>query len=309
MSDFAFTGPAAARAAAPCQQVPARLGEWELVRPLATGQLATIHLARPAGSQQPPEYVAKLLREPWLDDARALEALCREARVGRTVSHPHLVPVLAAELHQAPFYLVMPRLRGQTVESLLASPQRPALPAALAIVRQAAQAIEALDLHGWVHGDVKPENLLVSPAGHATLVDLGFARRTSEPARLGARPVLGTLAYAAPELLSATAPVCARSDVFSLGIVLYELLTGRRRVPEHAATSGTMRRRLAQPLAPRAAEPHLPVGVSRLLRRMLAREPLRRPDPGELVERLVEMEILCFAERQWDALFPADEAA
>ena len=101
-------------------------------------------------------------------------------------------------------------------------------PRALWIIRQTAEALSALDRAGWMHGDVKPGNLMISPSGHVTLLDLNFARRHGESGAAVDRCILGTFYYIAPELLTSAIRADIRSDIYSLGVVFYEMLAGRR---------------------------------------------------------------------------------
>jgi serine/threonine-protein kinase len=227
-----------------------------------------------------------------------LELLAREARVGRKVAQSNLVPILAANLDDPPYFVVMPLLEGRTLAREIAGGQRPTLPLALWIARQVAEALEALDAAGWMHADVKPSNIFVSPTGHATLIDLGLARRRGENTPLCSRPIAGTLAYMAPEMILSTLAADTRSDLYSLGVTLFELLTGR--LPFNGSDAAQLAAQHCQELPAdlRILAPHLPTRVARLVRQMLAKEPLRRPQtPLELVERLTALEIETFAER------------
>ena len=277
-----------------------RLDSWELVRLAAEGNMAQIFRARPAGddADRPGAYAVKILRPQWQTDPQAVAMLRREALVGHQVSHPHLTAVLAAGFQQQPCYLVMPWLTGRSLRDLLAEPIGLDLPFALWTVRQVAEALGALHAANWMHGDVKPSNILVSPVGHATLLDLGFARQTGESGSVVDRPLTGTGHYLAPETITSTLRTDVRSDLYSLGVVLFEAIA--RRLPFEGNTLGEV---LSQHLRTRAPDlrrlaPHLPSGVIRLVGEMLAKEPLRRPQtPCELIERLTALEIATFGER------------
>ncbi len=202
---------------------------WRCERLLGEGALTRVYAAQaPDGiAGQPAPYALKLLRDPWMGDTRAMAVLRREAWIGEHVSHPHLAPTLAARTVDSPAFLVQPLLRGRSLASLLAAGQAPPLPLALWIARQAAEALAALDDAGWMHADIKPSSLFISPESHLTLLDLGAAQKSGEPARLGERPVLGPTRYMAPEMFSATARVDIRVDIYSLGAVLMETLVGQ----------------------------------------------------------------------------------
>jgi len=276
-----------------------RIGPWELVGLAGEGPLSRVYLARPAGlSQQPPGYALKVLRSRWQDDARAVEMLRREALVGRTVSHPHLVPVLRFHLARSPRYLVMPWLCGTTLAAATTAGRRFDVPVALSIARQAAEALGALHAAGWRHGDVKPQNLFVSPEGHVTLLDLGFARSFWEREDVAGRCVTGTCRYFAPEVTSTAHRPDARADIYSLGIVLYELLAGRP--PFDAGEMAELARlhHEARPVPLSDLRPLLPRAVVQLVHRMIAKSPLRRPrTAAELVDLLSRLEIETFSER------------
>jgi len=281
------------------EQYPRRVGPWELVGLAGQGPLSRVYRARPARSSDGPgSYAMKMLRTRWEDDARAVEMLRREALVGRKVSNPHLVPVLRFHLARRPRYLVMPWLYGTTLSAVMGAGHRFDVPVALSIARQAAEGLAALHGAGWRHGDVKPQNLFVSPEGHVTLLDLGFARSYWEREDVSGRCVTGTCRYFAPELTSPAHRPDARADIYSLGIVLYELLAGR---PPFDATELPELARLhreARPVPLSDLRPLLPRAVVQLVHRMIAKSPLRRPrTAAELVELLTRLEIETFSER------------
>ncbi|HVW36506.1 MAG TPA: serine/threonine-protein kinase [Pirellulales bacterium] len=289
----------AARALVSAQPL-GQIGPWRLVRQAAEGKLCRVYQAQPAegAANRSAGYALKVLKEASQNDPAAIEVMRREAIVGRKVSHPHLISILSAHVGAAPYFVVMPWLAGATLAEMLAGGNRPPLPVALWIARQAAEALEALDAAGWMHADVKPSNLFVSPSGHVTLLDLGFARRPEETGSAVDRSVCGTVHYIAPEMVTSALRPDIRSDIYSLGVTLYELLAGRVPFDGPDLASLAEQHRQAEPPELRSIAPQLPLGVSRLVHSMLAKEPLRRPQtPRELVERLAALEIETFAER------------
>jgi eukaryotic-like serine/threonine-protein kinase len=278
--------------------LPRRLGRWVLERVIGEGAAATIYRARPAsGADASARYAVKVL-DRRIDRPLALAFFRREAEVGRRIQHPHLVPVLTSQLSEPPYYLVMPHLLGRTVAERIHDGEQFALPHALWIARQAAEALAAIHAGGYMHGDVKPGNILVSPQGHATLIDLGFARELAESGGALDRPILGTINYLAPELLTSSLGADARSDLYSLGATLYELLTWRPPIQATSLEELAEKQRHESIPDIRSLVPQIPIDVAELLRRLMAREPLRRPQSaGEVVKTLVALEIGTLAER------------
>ncbi|MCE5303013.1 MAG: serine/threonine protein kinase [Planctomycetaceae bacterium] len=274
-----------------------RVRQWELLELVGSGSLAEVFRARPAGASSA-HYAVKMLRPCWQDDPHAIGLLQREALVGQCVSHPHLIPILASHATESPRFLVMPWLDGESLGARLAAGRRFGLSESLWIARQAAEALGALHGAGWMHGDVTPGNIQISPTGHATLLDLNFARRGDEFGSAADRPILGTCGYLAPEFFTSALRPDPRSDLYSLGAVLFEMLSGRR---IHAAETLSQwvveHRRGEQPDFAKLA-PEVPRDVARLVRQMTANDPLRRPQTArELVERLVSLEIAHFSQR------------
>lgn len=271
---------------------PQRIGRWELRRLLGQGEWTSVYQARPlaSASTAAADYAVKIPR-PGADQSMAVRLLRREAEVARQVSHPHLAAVLTAHLDTPPYFLVQPYLPGVTLALALASRGPMQARQALWIGRQTAEALSQLHEKEWRHGDVKPENIIVSSAGHATLIDLGFARRTSGAECRPGGDIMGTFAYTAPEIFTSSLRSDGRSDIYSLGVVLFEMLTGQRPF-QTRQIDALVTMHLEQP-APEARRfmPHLSRRLARVLRRFLAKEPLRRPTAAEAVGLLAELEI------------------
>jgi serine/threonine-protein kinase len=255
------------------RQLTRTVGPWHLVRQLGEGAWTDVYQARPTSGtrQDTADYVVKLLKPSCKSDPLAIQMLQREAFIARQVRHPHLTSILSAHTDSEPRFVVMPYIDGVSVADALQELGRFIVPRALWIVRQTAEALQALHQHGWLHGDVKPANIVVSANGHATLSDLGLARPL-DASRLSKQALTGSMAYACPETFNPHLPFGAGSDVYSLGVTLYELLTAslpfNDQDPADLAAA-----HLTRPAPdPRLAVPQLPARVSRLLRQMLAKD-------------------------------------
>jgi serine/threonine-protein kinase len=288
-------------AASDTPQLIGRLGPWQLVKPLGDGNLTRVYLARPAdGPQnQPAGYVVKVLRKEWWRDSQAIEMQRREAWVGSRASHPNLLPVLSASVEEPPFYIVTPKLEATTLAHLISERGRLGVPLALWIARQVAEALAALlDSTGTIHTDVKPANILISSTGHATLIDFGFVQTPSEASKWSTRPLAGTLAYIAPEMITSALAAGPQSDIYSLGVTLYEMLTGTRLWNTDEPAELAALHREAKPANIREHRPELPTPIVEIVHSMLAKDPLRRPGSArELAAKLVRLEIASFTLR------------
>lgn len=157
-------------------------------------------------------------------------------------------------------------------------------------MRQVASALIALDESGWMHGDVKPSNMLVNQQGNAVLIDLGFARRTKDDDE-GARPLVGTLNYMAPEMIYAPELADIRSDLYSFGVSLFELLTGRLPFPGPSAADVIKQHRKQPPLPLNELAPDTPQALQDLVKHLMEKKPTHRPASPSLVHdtlRLLE---------------------
>jgi eukaryotic-like serine/threonine-protein kinase len=284
-----------------------RLDDWVLTERIHRGTRTDIFRARPANSNHnsPGLYAIKVARQET--DQTLVETtarlLAREAQVGQSVNHPHLVPVLAAELSTAPNYTVMPWLEGKTVQQWLDASSCFSLSTSLWIIRQTAEAIDELSAALWRHGDIKPSNLIVSTGGHLTLIDLEFATPidTAPP-----ETISGSIDYLAPELITGKAnpseqTVDSQSDIYSLGILAFQLIGGQ--LPYRQENGGPKNGPTVIDQHQSAPVPELidlnnqiPTELSNLIRRMMAKSPHDRPSSTTtLVDTLLDLEINLFS--------------
>jgi hypothetical protein len=218
--------------------------------------------------------VAKSPRQGTDDE----EALLVEARKAARLKHPGIVPVYDVGRHDGGYFIVSSLIDGQDLGALLRQ-KPPPVSAAVRIVAEAARHLHHAHRQGFVHRDIKPANILVDSHGHVFVTDFGIALTGDDGRRDDA---CGTLAYMAPEqLLGGAGGVDARTDVYSLGVVLYQLLT--RRVPFEAETPAGLREQILrqQPRPPRSLERGVPREVERICLKCLAKAPADRYPSAE----------------------------
>lgn len=233
----------------------------------------------------------KVLRDEAADDATTIHLFRREARVGLAVRHPRLVRFVRAETQlDRPYHLVMERLRGESLRAVLRRERWLKPVTAATMVRHVAEALTAIHTAGFVHGDVKPDNIHVVADQSAKLLDLGFARPPGEDASLlGDGFVLGTANYIAPELCDRPAADTPAADVYSLGVTLFELLTGELPYPEDEVAETMLLHRDGRPESLWDWQGRWPIGMNVLLDGMLAREPELRPTAFAVARELGEL--------------------
>src|SRR5919204_1816606 len=207
-----------------------RIPGYHLLQRLGGGPMTAVYAARDGATDAP--CAVKVVRQDWEDQATAAKLLQREARAGLGVRHPHLVRVRDAHVTHPPYFLVMDLLPGESLRRRLRREYRLPVTDAVWVARQTAEALTALHRAGFLHGDVKPDNVRLTGAGTAALIDLGFAHRPGENAAfLRDGYVLGTANYLAPEQCAPDPAEGPASDLFSLGVMLFEMLTGRLPYP------------------------------------------------------------------------------
>jgi serine/threonine protein kinase len=270
---------------------------YELLARLGGGLLTAVFAARHVATDS--ACAVKVIREDWEDQVTAVKLLQREARACLAVQHPRLVRLREAHVTRAPYFLVLELLGGESLRRRLRRDWRLDVPTALWVARQTAEALAALHRAGFVHGDVKPDNLRLLGDGNAVLLDLGFAHRPGENAAIVRRGyVLGTVDYLAPELCAAVPADGPACDLFSLGVCLFELLTGRLPYPPGSIDETIRRHELEPPEDVRGQLPGLHPGLARLVSRLLARKPADRPTAHALVPQLVALEIAALQRRK-----------
>jgi eukaryotic-like serine/threonine-protein kinase len=243
-------------------------GEYRLLEPLGRGGMASVYKAERRGEV----YALKRPLPAFLEEPEFLERFLREAEIGRTLHHPNIVRILErGEVGGVP-YFTMELVAGETLQSRLQRGGALEPRAAAGVVAQVAEALDYAHLKGVVHRDLKPSNIMVLADGTARVMDYGIARARRFEGLTVTGAFLGSPEYVAPETIDGN-PTDARSDLYSLGVVFYETLTGRR--PFTADTPfAILRKHLNEtPVRPTLVRPGLPPELEKIALRLLNKRP------------------------------------
>jgi eukaryotic-like serine/threonine-protein kinase len=276
-------------------KLPDRLGPLKLEAQLGLGRHCQIWEAVDTASRG--RVAVKLIVPEKARDAGQRQLLEHELKVAKSVSHPTIIRIDRLSDEGGLPHLVMelfphPNLKKQIaagVEQLAARLQR--------IITETALALDHLHGRGWIHRDVKPDNILAAPDGQVKLIDLAIAKR--KPGLLGRLmggkgPVQGSPSYMSPEQIRGE-PLDARADIYSLGCVLFELLAGKPPFASPNANDLLNKQVSATPPAVESLNPNATTSVSKLIRQMLAKKPADRP--ASMQDVLTQLRSIRFLER------------
>jgi serine/threonine-protein kinase len=255
-------------------------------REIGRGGMDTVYLAEEVRHRRP--VALKVLRSEVAAEL-APERFLHEIDVAARLQHPHILPVFDSGEADGRLWFTMPYVDGQSLRERLSRTPPLTVPAALRIARQAAQGLEYAHQHGVIHRDIKPENILLTLDGSTLVADFGVARSlgAGNDRITSAGMVVGTPSYMSPEQASADREVDGRADIYSLGCVLYELVTGRRPTDGASPEGLAGREAVRDPIAPSALVSGVPPALDELLLAMLAQQPEGRPPSAAAVaERL-----------------------
>jgi eukaryotic-like serine/threonine-protein kinase len=258
---------------------------YRIVRPLGSGGMAEVYLAHDDVLDR--DVAVKVMSGRYADDDEFVERFKREAQSAAALSHPNIVSIYdRGESEDGTYYIAMEYLPGGTLKDCLL--RRGALPphTAAAVALQIAEALHAAHRTEVVHRDIKPHNVLVTASGDVKVGDFGIARAASSSTMTRTGSILGTAHYISPEQAMGE-PVGPSSDLYSLGIVLYEMLTGTLPYDAETPIGIAMKHVNGHLVPPRELSPEIPEGINAITLKLLAKNPDERyASAAELIEDL-----------------------
>lgn len=270
--------------------LPERIGEYEILGLLGSGAMGRVYAARDPGLDR--RVAVKVLSPSRARDPAARRRFIRESKAAAAIDHPHVVTIHRVGEHGGVPYIVMQLLEGCTLAAHGQAVGRVPVPEVLRIGREIAAGLAAAHGRGLVHRDLKPDNVfLEGPTRSVRIIDFGLARDLGEEATKitidGA--LVGTPAYMSPERIGAQ-ELDARSDLFSLGVILYELLAGR--LPFQGASVVALLAAVARGVPESLAEaaPDVPAEICELVMALIAHDTERRPrDAASVAAALADL--------------------
>jgi len=252
--------------------------------------MAVVYLAEDLKHRR--QVALKILR-PELAAALGPERFLREIEIAAGLHHPHILPLYDSGDADGTLYYVMPFVEGESLRARLEREKQLPIADALRVAREVADALSYAHSRGVVHRDIKPENILLQ-AGHAVIADFGIARAVSaagEERLTGTGMSLGTPAYMSPEQAAGEREIDGRSDLYSLGCVLYEMLAGQPPFTGPTVESVIHQHLVVEPRSIGQLRPAVSAEVAAALARALAKTPADRFNPvGQFAQALMTLE-------------------
>ena len=271
------------------------INQYKIISAIGKGGMGEVWLAEDTRLAR--QVALKLLPAEFTQDAERVRRFMQEAKAASALNHPNIITVYDIGESDAGRFIVMELVAGRTLREIIATDN--SLETFLPLSTQIAKALSAAHAAGITHRDLKPDNILVREDGYVKVLDFGLARLLttnsgdSEAATLAQQTtpgtIMGTVAYMSPEQARGES-VGPQSDIFALGIVLYELATGRHPFQAETLVGYLHAITLQEPAPPQQWQPKLPAALNALILRMLSKDASQRPTANEIAQTLVKAE-------------------
>ena len=259
------------------QRILAR--RYELQELIGGGGMADVYKAQDKLLDR--AVAVKILHQQYANDAEFVEKFRREATAAAKLAHPNIVNIYDVGEDGGSQYIVMEYVSGPTLKEVIQQKGRLEPIEAVRIAKEIASALESAHRNNLVHCDIKPHNILVMPDGHIKVTDFGIARAVSASTMTYSGSVMGSVHYFSPEQAKGTV-ITTKSDVYSLGVVLYEMLTGQLPFNGETSVSIALKHLQEEPVPIRQLNPSIPPVLEAIVQKAMSKDPADRPSSTEL---------------------------
>ena len=268
---------------------------YELEELIGGGGMADVYKARDCLLNRP--VAVKILHEEFKQDKEFVDKFQREAQAAARLSHPNIVNIYDVGVADGDHYIVMEYVPGRTLKDRIRQEGHLSVSESLRVAREIAEALAHAHANNIVHCDIKPHNILMMADGHAKVADFGIARAVTESTMTYSGNVIGSVHYFSPEQAKGTM-ITPKSDVYSLGVVLYEMLTGKLPFTGDNPVSIAVKHLQEEPVPVRQIDPAIPPVIEAIVSKAMSKDPAMRPTSAELVQDISQAERMLMAGSQ-----------
>lgn len=262
-------------------------GRYKILERVGGGGMAEVYRARDMVLNR--VVAIKILRESMASDSDFIERFNKEAQRAAGLSHPNIVRIYDVGDKEQLHYIVMEYVSRETLKNKLQACKNLSVRESLRVVKDIARALAHAHSNNIIHCDIKPHNILVAPDGQVKVADFGIARAISSNTMSFSSDIVGSVHYFSPEQAQGLT-ITPKSDIYSLGVVFYELLTGKLPFTGETSISIAMKHLEEEMPSIRKDNPDVPAKVEAIVARTLEKEVDRRPDANELIEMINKVE-------------------
>jgi serine/threonine protein kinase/tetratricopeptide (TPR) repeat protein len=253
-------------------------GRYEIIEELGAGGMGRVFRVHDTKLNE--EVALKLIKPEIAADKRTVERFHNEIKIARKIGHKNVCRTYDLHEEGLTLYLTMEYVRGEDLKSLIHRTKTLSVGTALAITRQIAEGLAEAHKLGIVHRDLKPGNIMIDKEGQAKIMDFGVARAMREKGITGAGAIIGTPEYMSPEQVEGK-EADPRADIYALGTILFEMVTGRVPFEGETAFSIAAKQKNEPPPIPKKLVPQIPEGLNKLILRCLEKDPAKRYQTAE----------------------------
>ena len=257
---------------------------YELIEKIGSGGMATVYKAKDLVLKR---YVAvKVLREEYTTDNEFIKRFNTEAESAASLTHPNIVSVYDVAKEGSFYYIVMELIKGKTLKEIIVEDGRMGWKWSVKIAKQIAQALETAHKNNIIHRDIKPHNIIITEDGTAKVTDFGIAKAVSNSTITAFGTTIGSVHYFSPEHARG-GYTDAKSDLYSLGVVLYEMVTGKVPFDADTPVSVALKHMQEKPVEPIVLNPAIPQSLNNLIMKAMQKDPNQRYSSAtEMIEDL-----------------------